>query len=239
MAPRPAPRAVSRAAHSSRVRRSLGALSYAAAALTAIGGAIAPAAANPLAPGEVAEIREMAGEALDKLVVHDTPKGPYETPFQDGAGETVRFSDFRGEIVVLNLWATWCPPCREEMPYLDALSVAMEGTGVRVVALSTDRGGAAPVERFYAEEGIENLAVYVDPANKVPRETALLGLPVTMILDRGGREIARLTGDAKWDAPAVQRLLKRIAELADEPVKEARAEESGLWQGSPLLGKAH
>jgi thiol-disulfide isomerase/thioredoxin len=213
-------------------RRPLAALVYGALALGAIA---APAAAGPLAPGEIAEIREMAGEALEKLVVHDEPRGPWEATFEGPDGEETSLAAFRGEMVVLNVWATWCPPCRKEMPSLDALAAETAGSDIRVVALSTDRGGAEPVRRFYEEEGIENLAVYVDAANRLPREAALLGLPVTMILDREGRELARLTGDAEWDDPEVVRLLRRMAELADDPVKEADAGETpAWWEDSPL-----
>lgn len=198
------------------VVRPLAALLYGWALLGAIAApslAPVPAAAEALSAEETAEIRALAAEALPRLVVHDAPRGPYATGFRDGAGQDLTLDRFRGRIVVLNVWATWCPPCREEMPSLDALAGGMRGEGVEVVALSTDRGGAERVRAFYAEEGIEDLPVYVDAPNRFAREAAILGLPVTMILDREGREIARLTGDADWNAAPVRRMLRRLAQL--------------------------
>lgn len=199
-----------------RRRRPLAVPLYGAAASGAIAlGALALGglAAGPLAVAAPAAetLREAATGALDKLVVHDEARGPYEAAFEDGEGGAVALDDFRGEVVVLNLWATWCPPCREEMPALDALATETAGSDIRVVALSTDRGGAETVRAFYEEEGIERLAVYVDPRNRVPREMAVMGLPVTLILDREGRELARLTGAADWDAPEVVAMLRAVA----------------------------
>ncbi|MEM6420972.1 MAG: TlpA disulfide reductase family protein [Pseudomonadota bacterium] len=215
--------------------RPVAAFLYGAAVLAAIPAATMPsqalageaAAAETLSAGAVEEIREMASSALPKMVVHDTPRGPYTTPFEDGEGNPVALTRFEGKVVVLNFWATWCPPCRAEMPTLDNLSKKMKGSDVEVVALSTDRGGAPKVEGFYASTGnpdhpvIRHLDIYVDYKNKMPREAALLGLPVTVILDRQGREIARLSGDAHWDGHAVVSLLRRIAELTEGTVRDA------------------
>lgn len=217
--------------------RPLAALLYGAALIVAIPGALA--GLSPTAVAEeaqpvleqraLAEIRELASEALPKLVVHEEPRGPYKTPFKDGNGETASLTRFAGKVVVLNMWATWCPPCRAEMPTLDNLQAALEGTDAEVVALSTDRGGAPKVVDFFADTGnpdhrvIEHLDIYVDKTNKIAREMALLGLPVTLILDREGREIARLSGDAHWDTPEVVALVKRVVAMTEATVRDAQA----------------
>ena len=166
-----------------------------------------------LALGANAETR--AGEAIDPafdaMVVHEAPKERIETPFEDAGGRTMTLADFEGEVVVLNVWATWCPPCRKEMPSLDRLAETVAGEDIRVVALSVDRSGVPKVEDFFEEIGVETLEIYVDTANALPREALVRGLPVTMILDRQGREVARLTGDAEWDAPAVVEMLRGMA----------------------------
>ncbi|MEM9783498.1 MAG: TlpA disulfide reductase family protein [Pseudomonadota bacterium] len=212
-----------------RQRPVLSALLYSAVATAAIGmGAVAfpwsaPALAGPIGDEARAEIRGLAETALPNLVVHDEPRGPWGTPFKTGEDVEMTLADFSGEVVVLNLWATWCPPCRAEMPSLDRLAGALDGTGATVVTLSTDRGGAPKVRDFFEDVGIANLEIYVDKANRLPREAAVLGLPVTMILDRDGREIARLTGDAEWDAPEIVSMINRITAMTSTDQKKADA----------------
>ncbi|MEM6973616.1 MAG: TlpA disulfide reductase family protein [Pseudomonadota bacterium] len=225
-----------------RPRSAGSAFVYSAALAAAIGAGAAmglaglagtAVAGSPPAEGVSAEARAglaaAASEALPNLVVHEAARGPWTTPFKDGSGAKLTMAAFEGEIVVLNLWATWCPPCVHEMPSLDRLSAALEGSGARVVTLSTDRGGADRVRDFFADTGnedypkINHLEIHVDKTNKFPREAAVIGLPVTMILDREGREIARLTGDAEWDAPAIVKMIKALAEATAGPLKDAAA----------------
>lgn len=192
-----------------------GALVYGAAALTA------NAAGAPAAPPAVILA---ASPALEKLVVHAEPKPAPEAAFEDAEGGSVSLADFRGRVVLLNLWATWCPPCRKEMPSIDRLAGQVAGEDIAVIALSTDRGGVDKVRPFFDEIGVKHLAIYVDRANRVPREAAVMGLPVTLIIDGNGMEVARLTGDAEWDDPAVVELLRGIAERT-AGVKETRLGE--------------
>jgi thiol-disulfide isomerase/thioredoxin len=117
-------------------------------------------------------------------------------------GDTARtLADYRGEGVVVNFWATWCPPCVKEMPSLNRLRADLAGDGIVVLALSSDRGGAAVVRRFYAKKGIANLAVMIDEKSKVARALGISGLPTTVMYDAEGREIGRVLGTAEWDAP--------------------------------------
>ncbi|MEM7687256.1 MAG: TlpA disulfide reductase family protein, partial [Pseudomonadota bacterium] len=121
--------------------------------------------------------------------------------------------DYEGKVVVLNFWATWCPPCRAEMPSIDRLSADMAGPDVEVLALSTDRFDVERVVAFFDEIEVETLRVLQDRRGKVARKAGVLGLPVTVILDREGREIARLQGEAEWDSPEVKAILTRIVEM--------------------------
>jgi thiol-disulfide isomerase/thioredoxin len=191
----------------------LAALLYGAAALAAIGapGWLAAGPALALEAQTRDAFAAAAAEALPKLVVHDEPRPRLEAGFADGAGAPVSLDDFAGRVVVLNIWATWCPPCRKEMPSIDRLARAVAGDGIAVVALSTDRGGAKPVRKFFEEIGVETLEIHVDKAGRLPREAAVIGLPATLILDRKGREIARLTGDAEWDTPEIVAMLRALA----------------------------
>lgn len=126
-----------------------------------------------------------------------------EVRFQDGKGGPMSLADFRGKVVLLNLWATWCAPCREEMPALDRLQQALGGEAFEVVALSLDAGGAEAVRRFYEEVGVRALKVYVDPSMKASAALRAQGVPTTILVDRDGGERWRKTGPARWDAPEI------------------------------------
>ena len=175
--------------------------------------ALAANAALALTPAERDELKALRSGEMSKLVVHEEAKPPLEAAFRDGEGNRVTLADYAGKVVVLNVWATWCAPCRAEMPALDALAGGMEGPALEVIAVSTDRAGIARVERFFADVGIANLEVMHDRDGDVQRKAGVLGLPVTLILDREGREIARMIGDADWDTPEVRKLIGRIVEM--------------------------
>lgn len=137
-----------------------------------------------------------------------TDNGPVpEVTFLDADGNERSLSDFQGRVVVLNLWATWCAPCRKEMPSLDRLQAALGGDDLEVIALAVDRGDLTKVLDFYQEVGVENLAVYHDSTAKAGRTLRAPGLPTTVIIDRDGAEIGRVLGDAEWDGDDVVTLL--------------------------------
>lgn len=120
--------------------------------------------------------------------------------FQDAGGNTRSLADFRGRVVLLNLWATWCVPCRKEMPSLDRLQAQLGGPAFEVVALSIDKSPQA-VREFYREYGIRNLALYIDPSAEVTSTLGAVGIPTTLLVDGDGRERWRRVGPAEWDAP--------------------------------------
>jgi thiol-disulfide isomerase/thioredoxin len=124
-------------------------------------------------------------------------------PYVDADGREQPLNGLVGMGLVVNLWATWCPPCVEEMPALDRLAAQTTRTGVRVLALSADREGAAVVRRFFDVNGIRNLPVALDKTGRVARAAGIGGLPTTLLYDTAGHEIGRLTGVAPWDAPEV------------------------------------
>lgn len=116
-------------------------------------------------------------------------------------GETARtFADWRGKGLVVNFWATWCPPCVKEMPALDRLGAALGAHGIDVLAISADREGAPVVQRFYERNQISGLAVLIDRMSKVGRALTILGLPTTVLFDASGREVGRVLGTAEWDS---------------------------------------
>jgi thiol-disulfide isomerase/thioredoxin len=117
-------------------------------------------------------------------------------------------ADWRGKVVLLNLWATWCLPCRKEMPSLDRLQKEMGSDKFEVVAISVDRKGAAASKKFLDETQVERLALYVDATARLSSELRVVGLPATLLLDAQGREIGRLLGGAEWDSEDAKRLIR-------------------------------
>ena len=188
------------------------ALLYGAICLTANAGAT-DLSATELTAGDRATLKQLRGGDMSKLVVHAAPRDRIDATFRDVHGNPVTLADYAGKVVLVNIWATWCPPCRAEMPSLDRLAGAMAGPDFAVIALSTDRGGAERVAQFYDDMQIENLDVMLDRSGNFARQAGVLGLPVTLILDRQGREIARLLGDAEWDSPEAMSILRRVIEM--------------------------
>ena len=151
--------------------------------------------------------------SLPAAAFNFAPTGPKPVPaltFFDADGEEVRLADFQGEVVVLNLWATWCAPCRREMPSLDRLQAAHGGDGLEVIALSLDRGDVAKIREFFEELGISSLAIYQDPKARAGRELGAPGLPTTIVIDRTGQEVGRLLGPAEWDSPEALAVIEAL-----------------------------
>ena len=140
------------------------------------------------------------------------PKPVPELRFNDADGRAHTLADFRGKLVLLNIWATWCEPCREEMPALDRLQAKLGGERFQVVALSVDQQDPAIARRFYAETGIKALPLYIDPTAKAAFTVDAAGLPASLLINRLGWEIGRHLGAVKWDdAEVVERLRRAIA----------------------------
>lgn len=135
-----------------------------------------------------------------------------ELRFQDMEGNELTLAALQGRVVVLNLWATWCAPCREEMPGLDRLQGMFPKEDVVVLALSLDRGDGEKVAKFIAEIGAERLTVYRDPKAEAARVLKVPGLPATILVDRQGREAARVLGIDEWDGELAQAAVRALAE---------------------------
>jgi thiol-disulfide isomerase/thioredoxin len=161
--------------------------------------------ANPVA-ADVAALRD--GD-MKKLAIHMSPAPVPEVRLLDAADAPRSLADYRGKWVVLNFWATWCAPCRHEMPSLDRLQAAMPE--IAVVPVATGRNAVAGIERFFAEAEIKNLPILRDPKSELARAMGVMGLPVTVILNPEGKEVARLIGDAEWDSDSAKAVLRALA----------------------------
>ena len=111
--------------------------------------------------------------------------------------------------MLLNIWATWCGPCREEMPTLDALQGRFGGEDFEVVALSIDRKGIGVVQEFYTDVGIEHLRQYIDTTGMAGAKLGAVGIPTTLLIDPQGDEIGRLVGATEWNSPEMTEFLKK------------------------------
>ncbi len=128
--------------------------------------------------------------------------------FTNEDGLVGKLTDFTGKVVLLNLWATWCAPCVKELPSLDRLQGRLGGEEFQVLALSQDRGGRLTVSPFLDRLKLNNLPVYLDPEGKTLHDLGVGGLPTTFLIDRQGRALGRLEGEADWDSPEALRLIQ-------------------------------
>ncbi len=164
-----------------------------------------PSSAPAPAPGER---NPLAAGAMTAFVFKKTPEALADIAFTDGNKTPRTLKDFAGKTVLLNLWATWCTPCREEMPGLDRLQKALGSDKFEVVALSIDRGGADASRKFLDSIKVESLRLYVDATARAGGQLKAVGLPTTLLVDGHGREIGRFIGPAAWDGPDARRLIE-------------------------------
>ena len=142
----------------------------------------------------------------------DPPRPLPELRFVDGEGRPLTLADFRGKVILLNIWATWCIPCLREMPTLDRLQAKLGGPRFQVVVLSIDIGGIPVVEKFYRALKLKALGIYVDKTTRARIALGVAGIPTTLLIDRQGREIGRFAGPAEWDSKEAIKAIRRYLE---------------------------
>ncbi|HEU4476156.1 MAG TPA: TlpA disulfide reductase family protein [Methyloceanibacter sp.] len=155
--------------------------------------------------------------AMAALQIKPKPVDLPDFTFADAEGKTKSLADFRGKVVILNIWATWCVPCREEMPAFDALQIKLGGKDLDVVAINIDKGGPEKAAAFLEETGATHLAFYTDPTGKLFATLKAVGMPTTLLIDREGREIARLAGPADWASPEAIAVMEAAIGAAATP----------------------
>lgn len=167
--------------------------------------------ANPAFANDAETILALRDGDMRKLVVHDAPKATTTATFDlaDDAGEAT-LADYEGKYILLNFWATWCAPCRKEMPHLSALQNEFGGDMFEVLTIASGRNSPQGIKRFFEETGISNLPRHQDPKQAVSSQLGVFGLPVTLLIDPEGREIARLQGDANWHGESARTIIKAL-----------------------------
>ncbi|GHE03583.1 thioredoxin [Defluviimonas sp. 20V17] len=186
------------------MRKVRNAVLYAALAL---GANLVPGQAAWSGAPNLAQVSALRQGDMRKLEFHTAPRPVPDIAFQDAAGAPHRLSDYRGRYLVVNFWATWCAPCRKEMPTLDRLQAQMGGAKLQVLPIATIRNRLPAIQRFYKEDGIKRLPILIDPKAELARRMGVMGLPVTVIVNPDGQEIARLIGEANWSGPDARAVL--------------------------------
>ncbi|MFN3144534.1 MAG: TlpA family protein disulfide reductase [Paracoccaceae bacterium] len=159
---------------------------------------------------DIAALEALREGHMKKLVFHETPVVASDAAFEDAGGAPMTLAAYEGKYTLVNFWATWCAPCRKEMPSLDRLQAELGGDAFEVVTIATGRNAPAGITRFFDEVGVTNLPKHRDPKQALARDMAVLGLPITVILNPGGEEIARLRGDAEWDSDSAKAIIRAL-----------------------------
>jgi thiol-disulfide isomerase/thioredoxin len=180
-------------------------------------GEIASAAAAdlPPCPSDAARHARMAPKATGEvaaMLVDDHPRRLPALHFTNADGKALSLADFRGKTVLFNMWATWCAPCRAEMPSLDKLQAELGSKRFQVVAVSVDTNGKDKPKNFFASLGLKHLALHTDPSGEVfstmRRIGRGIGLPTSLIVDPRGCEIGYMPGPADWASPDAKALIE-------------------------------
>ncbi|MDA7423510.1 TlpA family protein disulfide reductase [Thalassococcus lentus] len=188
-------------------------LLYTAAAIGAIAAAVTFGLQDT--PEQTSTVDTSAAQALlegsmKKLIFHPAPKPAGTADFTTFDGDPLNLSQWQGKWTVVNFWATWCAPCRKEMPMLAELQTEYGGETFEVVTIATTRNPPQAMQAFFEEINVTNLPLHRDPGSALAREMAVLGLPVTVILNPDGQEIARLSGDADWASASAKAMIEAL-----------------------------
>jgi len=154
-----------------------------------------------------------AADGLDTMA----PVAPPPLKFTDAKGRQLSLADYAGHVLVVNLWATWCGPCVDEIPTLAALAAQIQPLGGLVLPISIDTDGAQAVQPFYAMHNITNLPVLLDPDGNNLDLLNTDGVPVTLIINAKGKLVARLDGGANWNTPKIRALIKSLLPAKHQP----------------------
>jgi thiol-disulfide isomerase/thioredoxin len=168
-------------------------------------------AASSFKPSGPANLNQFKTASLAKLDVPASPRAAPGTTFFDETGKAVTLADFKGQVVVMNLWATWCAPCKKEMPTLAKLAAAYAAQPVKVLPISVDRDSDLNLAQAEMAANAP-LKLYRDPSYKLSfdLDPRAAGYPTTVIYDKQGRERARLSGDADWSSPEARGLVEKL-----------------------------
>ena len=163
-----------------------------------------------IASADMSAIEALREGDMKKLVFQSEPKAVSDQGYLREDGSDGELADYRGKYILLNFWATWCGPCRTEMPMLAQLQSDLAGDQFEVVTLATGRNSPAAMKRFFEEIEVDNLPLHRDPKANIGREMGVFSMPVTVIVDPDGNEIARMQGEADWSSENAKAILRAV-----------------------------
>lgn len=159
---------------------------------------------------ETADLAALRAGDMRKLTIHSEPLPGSDVVFLSQDGDEMTLDTYAGKHILLNFWATWCAPCRKEMPHLADLQDQLGGDAFEVVTIATGRNTRPAMEAFFDDIGVENLPLHTDERQGLARSLGVLGLPVTLIIDPEGNEIGRLQGDADWSSDSALAIINTL-----------------------------
>jgi thiol-disulfide isomerase/thioredoxin len=157
---------------------------------------------------DLSQVEDLREGKMRGLVFHEVPEDVSDKSFQDADGNPIQLSDYNGKYVLLNFWATWCAPCRHEMPAINQLSNAFSGEAFAVVPLASGHNPLPAIRKFYQENALNDLPIMQDPRSSFSRDMGVLSLPITILINPEGKEIARMKGDADWFSQSAQDIIQ-------------------------------
>lgn len=156
-----------------------------------------------------------------------TPKPVPPIGFIGPKGQSLTLSDFKGKVVLVNFWATWCGPCVKEMPSLDRLQARLGGRDFTVVDISLDRQGREAVEPYFAQNNLTHLGIYLDPKSQAFRAWSGRGVPTSFLIGRDGKAYGVLLGPAEWDSPDALKLIQHVIDLGSSRAPDIQQTQTG------------
>ena len=171
--------------------------------------------ANALSANETkfGELNNQKFGDMKKMTIASNTTSAPKTIFFDAGGKELTLNDFKGRLTLVNFWATWCAPCRKEMPSLEELSNQIGGDTFQVLTIATMRSSEEADKKFFNDNNIIDLPKFRDPKGHLARASGVAALPLTILLDRNGNEISRLIGDADWSQDETIEFIKKAIEI--------------------------
>lgn len=161
----------------------------------------------------MAQIKEMRSGQMMKFVIHDTPQDIPAKPFGLAGGDDLTLAQYQGKWLLINFWATWCAPCRVEMPSLAQLQNELQSPKFEVLTIATTRNSPRKIDAFFEEIKVDNLPRFMDRGGgALARSIGVLGLPTTILVSPDGKEVARLIGEAEWSGEDALKIMAILAQ---------------------------